>query len=40
VANPVLLRELIRKQAPVMEFHEVARSLEQVYLSVMAEAQR
>jgi ABC-2 type transport system ATP-binding protein len=39
-ANPILLRELIRKQAPVMSFHEVARSLEQVYLSVMAEAQR
>jgi hypothetical protein len=37
-ANPRLLRELTAKQAPLMEFHEVPRSLEQVYLKVMAEA--
>ncbi len=38
-ANPRLLRELASKQAPLLEFQEVPRSLEQVYLKVMAEAQ-
>ncbi len=38
-ANPRLLRELASKQAPLVAFQEVPRSLEQVYLRVMAEAQ-
>ncbi len=38
-ANPRLLRELTQKQAPLLSFQEVPRSLEQVYLKVMAEAQ-
>ena len=38
-ANPRLLRELALKQAPLVAFQEVPRSLEQVYLKVMAEAQ-
>ncbi len=38
-ANPRLLRELASKQAPLVAFQEVPRSLEQVYLKVMAEAQ-
>ncbi len=37
--NPRLLRELTSRQAPVVSFQEVPRSLEQVYLKVMAEAQ-
>ena len=39
-ANPWLLRELALKQAPVVAFQEVPRSLEQVYLKVMADAQQ
>jgi ABC-2 type transport system ATP-binding protein len=38
-ANPRLLRELTSRQAPVVAFQEVPRSLEQVYLKVMADAQ-
>ncbi len=38
--NPLLLRSLLAGQAPVLAFQEVPRSLEQVYLAVMAEAQR
>lgn len=38
-ANPGLLRELTARQAPLLAFQEVPRSLEQVYLKVMAEAQ-
>jgi ABC-2 type transport system ATP-binding protein len=38
-SNPRLLRELAAKQAPVLAFQEVPRSLEQVYLKVMADAQ-
>jgi ABC-2 type transport system ATP-binding protein len=38
-SNPVLLRQLGQVNAPVMTFHEVPRSLEQVYLRVMAEVQ-
>jgi ABC-2 type transport system ATP-binding protein len=38
-ANPVLLNELASMQAPLMTFQEVTRSLEQVYLKVMADAQ-
>ncbi len=38
-ANPRLLSELASKQAPMVAFQEVPRSLEQVYLKVMAEAQ-
>jgi len=34
--NPVLLDALLARQAPVLTFNEVPRSLEQVYLSVMA----
>ena len=38
-SNPRLLRELSSRQAPIVAFQEVPRSLEQVYLKVMAEAQ-
>ena len=38
-SNPLLLRRLADAQAPVMAFQEVPRSLEQVYLKVMADAQ-
>ena len=38
-ANPHLMRELTSKRAPLMAFQEVPRSLEQVYLGIMAEAQ-
>ncbi|MFZ5905113.1 MAG: ABC transporter ATP-binding protein [Chloroflexota bacterium] len=38
-ANPLLVHELTRRGAPVMAVQEVPRSLEQVYLKVMAEAQ-
>jgi ABC-2 type transport system ATP-binding protein len=37
--NPILLRQLSEAQAPVVTLHEVPRSLEQVYLKVMADAQ-
>jgi ABC-2 type transport system ATP-binding protein len=37
--NPLLLQELASKQAPLVAFQEVPRSLEQVYLKVMADAQ-
>ncbi len=37
--NPLLLRQLSKAQAPVVTFQEVPRSLEQVYLKVMADAQ-
>ncbi|HUI89754.1 MAG TPA: ABC transporter ATP-binding protein [Anaerolineales bacterium] len=38
-ANPILVNELIARRAPLMTFQEVPRSLEQVYLKVMTEAQ-
>lgn len=38
-SNPLLLRRLSESQAPVMTLQEVPRSLEQVYLKVMADAQ-
>lgn len=38
-SNPLLLQRLSEIQAPVVTFQEVTRSLEQVYLKVMAEAQ-
>jgi ABC-2 type transport system ATP-binding protein len=38
-ANPILMNELMLKRAPLVAFQEVPRSLEQVYLKVMAEAQ-
>jgi ABC-2 type transport system ATP-binding protein len=37
--NPVLLDALLARHAPVLTFNEVPRSLEQVYLSVMASVQ-
>ena len=37
--NPVLLRQLTEAQAPVVTLQEVPRSLEQVYLKVMADTQ-
>jgi hypothetical protein len=37
--NPLLLRQLSAAQAPVMTLQEVPRSLEQVYLKTMADAQ-
>ena len=39
-ANPLLVRELVKRGAPVVSMHESPRSLEQVYLKVMAEAQK
>ncbi|MFZ5910645.1 MAG: ABC transporter ATP-binding protein [Chloroflexota bacterium] len=38
--NPQLLRQLSASQAPVVTLQEVPRTLEQVYLKVMAEAQK
>jgi len=38
-ANPLLLRQLSEAKAPVVTLQEVPRSLEQVYLKVMADAQ-
>jgi ABC-2 type transport system ATP-binding protein len=38
-SNPVLLQRLSSINAPVVTFHEVAQSLEQVYLSIMADVQ-
>jgi len=38
-SNPLLLRQLAEIQAPVVTLQEVSRSLEQVYLKVMADAQ-
>jgi len=38
-ANPLLLHQLMSKHAPLIAFQEVPRSLEQVYLKVMTEAQ-
>lgn len=38
-ANPILVHELMSKGAKVVTFEEVAQTLEQVYLKVMAEAQ-
>ena len=38
-ANPRLLQQLIQDQAPVVTLQEVPRSLEQVYLKVMEDAQ-
>jgi len=37
--NPILLRQLTEAQAPVVTLQEVPRSLEQVYLKAMANAQ-
>jgi len=37
-ANPSVLRKLISQDAPVLAFQEIPRSLEQVYLAVMAQA--
>ena len=37
--NPLLLRQLVESQAPIVTLQEVPRSLEQVYLKVMADAQ-
>lgn len=38
-SNPLLLRRLADIHAPLVTFQEVSRSLEQVYLKVMADAQ-
>jgi len=38
-SNPLLLRRLADVHAPLVAFQEVSRSLEQVYLKVMADAQ-
>ncbi len=38
-ANPPLMHELMSKHAPLMAFQEVPRSLEEVYLKVMSDAQ-
>jgi len=39
VSNPLLVHELSARKAPVMSMQEAPRSLEQVYLKVMADAQ-
>jgi ABC-2 type transport system ATP-binding protein len=38
-SNPLLIHRLAEIQAPVVTLQEVSRSLEQVYLKVMADAQ-
>ena len=38
-ANPLLLQQLVKTQAPVVTLQEVPRSLEQVYLKAMEDAQ-
>ena len=38
-ANPLIMNELMSKHAPLIAFQEVPRSLEEVYLKVMTEAQ-
>ena len=38
-SNPLLLKELVARQAPFLTFQEKKRSLEQVYLKVMTDAQ-
>jgi ABC-2 type transport system ATP-binding protein len=38
-ANPLIVKALLDGHAPVVTFQEVPRSLEQVYLKVMAEVQ-
>ncbi len=38
-ANPLMVRELAAMDAPLVAFQEVPRSLEQVYLKVMADVQ-
>ena len=40
LSNPVLMRALSSGQAPLVAFQEVPRSLEQVYLKVMADVQK
>ena len=37
ISNPLLLRELMSRQAPVVSLREVPRSLEQVYLKAMSQ---
>ena len=39
-ANPLIMRQLIESQASVVTLQEVPRSLEQVYLKAMADAQK
>lgn len=39
VVNPVLMEELARQHVPLLAFQEVPRTLEQVYLKVMADVQ-
>jgi ABC-2 type transport system ATP-binding protein len=39
VANPVFLRELLKRKAEVVAFQELPRTLEQVYLAAMAQVQ-
>jgi hypothetical protein len=38
-SNPILLQQLSILHAPLMAFQEIPRSLEEVYLKVMADAQ-
>ena len=38
ILNPLLLRELLVQAAPILSLQETSRSLEQVYLQVMSEA--
>ena len=39
ISNPLLVHELSARKAPVVSLQEASRSLEQVYLKVMADAQ-
>jgi ABC-2 type transport system ATP-binding protein len=39
-SNPLLMRALTARHAPLVAFQEVPRSLEQVYLKVMSDAQK
>lgn len=38
ITNPALVRALVAKQAPIATINEVPRNLEQIYLSVMSQA--
>ena len=38
-SNPLLMQELVAQKAPVVALQEVPRSLEQVYLKAMSQAQ-
>jgi hypothetical protein len=40
IANPILLKELMKRGAEVVALQELPRTLEQVYLAAMAQVNR